>query len=80
MSDAPQKPPRSRKQPLEKSIRGRDFVVICVSTYPRELEKLDAMVAELRSRGGKRRMTRSALIRLAIEKLRVSDVQPDGAA
>jgi hypothetical protein len=62
------KPTRSRKQPLERAVAGRDYVVICVSTYPRELAKLDAMVDELK-RGGNRKASRSSLIRLAIDKL-----------
>lgn len=61
-------PPRPLRQKLPKPVLGKDFVVICISTYPRELEKLDGLVLELK-REGHRKMNRSALIRLAIDRL-----------
>lgn len=60
--------PRPIRAQLPRAILGKDYVTICVSTYPRELAKLDALVDEFK-RSGDRKMSRSALIRLAIDKL-----------
>ncbi len=44
----------------------RDFVTLCISTYPRELNALDAKVAEAK-RAGWSKASRSSLIRAAVE-------------
>ena len=49
------------------------YDVICISMYTEDLVSLDAKVEALKQRGH-RRMTRSALIRYALEKLAVEDV------
>lgn len=45
--------------------------VISISLYPEDIERLDAMVAELRA-GGHRRANRSALIRHALATVDLS--------
>jgi hypothetical protein len=49
------------------------YDVICISMYTEDLASLDAKVEALKQRGH-RRMTRSALIRYALERLAVEDV------
>jgi len=44
------------------------YRIICISLYTEDLARLDQMVAELKARGH-RRMTRSALIRWALEQV-----------
>jgi hypothetical protein len=49
------------------------YEVICISMYVEDLAALDAKVDALKQRGH-RRMTRSALIRYALNRLAVEDV------
>lgn len=49
------------------------YEVICISMYVEDLAALDAKVDALKQRGH-RRMTRSALIRYALDRLAVEDV------
>jgi hypothetical protein len=49
------------------------YEIICISIYNDDLARLDAKVEALKARGN-RRMTRSALIRYALERLAVEDV------
>lgn len=51
------------------------YEILCISMYVEDLARLDEKVAELKQRGH-RRMTRSALIRLALDRLAVGDVPP----
>lgn len=44
------------------------WVTLCISTYPEDLAKIDALVAELRARGH-RRVSRSSAIRTAVATL-----------
>lgn len=50
-----------------------DYVTICISTYVRDLMKLDSMVAELKRRGVTK-ANRSALIRVALDHLDLDKV------
>jgi cell division septation protein DedD len=60
--------------PLRPSADGAPaWVTICVSTYPNHLERLDALVAELKRRGH-RKASRSGVIRLAVELLNINTV------
>jgi hypothetical protein len=69
--ELPDRPP-AEPQAVEGTYPAEDhpgdpaYLVIAVSTYPRDLRKLDAMVAELKRRGFTR-ANRSALIRVAID-------------
>ncbi len=49
------------------------YEIICISMYVEDLAALDAKVAALKTRGH-RRMTRSALIRYALDRLAIDDV------
>jgi hypothetical protein len=44
------------------------WVTLCVSTYPEDIAKLDALVKDLRARGH-RRVSRSSAIRTAVATL-----------
>jgi hypothetical protein len=49
------------------------YEIICISMYVEDLSSLDAKVEALKQKGH-RRMTRSALIRYALERLAIDDV------
>jgi hypothetical protein len=49
------------------------YEIICISIYNDDLARLDAKVDALKAKGH-RRMTRSALIRYALDRLSVEDV------
>jgi hypothetical protein len=49
------------------------YEIICISMYNDDLARLDAKVEALKARGN-RRMTRSALIRYALDRLALDDV------
>ena len=73
---APPAPKHARKTKAKASSRPPKpdhYDVICISMYTEDLSSLDAKVEELKQRGH-RRMTRSALIRYALERLAVEDV------
>jgi hypothetical protein len=63
-------PPRRRRgaQP-----RPTHYKVICISMYTRDLEELDAKVAELKRRGWTK-ANKSQLIRLALSQLDIDDL------
>lgn len=73
-SVAPKKT-RSAKstRPSARPPKPDHYDVICISMYTEDLASLDAKVEALKQRGH-RRMTRSALIRYALERLAVEDV------
>jgi hypothetical protein len=50
------------------------YKVICISMYTEDMHRLDTMVDELKSRG-LTRMSRSALIRIALDETSVDDVE-----
>ena len=64
-------PPQS--DPYARRDGDAPYVTICVSTYPHELRKLDAMVRELKHRG-LTKANRSALIRVALRQLDLDKV------
>lgn len=74
-------PPQRRPGRAKGRAKGRrtrkpkpdHYEVICISMYVEDLAALDAKVDALKQRGH-RRMTRSALIRYALERLAVEDV------
>lgn len=51
------------------------YQVICISMYREDLERLDATVAELK-RQGHRKMSRSALIRFALQHAPLDRLPP----
>lgn len=48
------------------------YDVICISLYKEDLQQLDEMVAKLKKRGH-RRISRSALIRFALDQVDIRD-------
>ncbi|MFN7702011.1 MAG: hypothetical protein ACK6CU_15010 [Deltaproteobacteria bacterium] len=81
--EAPTQPaPRTRPGPSKAvTKKGRaprkpkpdHYEIICISMYVEDLASLDAKVDTLK-KSGHRRMTRSALIRYALERLAIEDV------
>jgi hypothetical protein len=61
---------RSRAKPKRKKPDHYD--VICISLYKEDLTRLDKMVAKLK-RQGHRRISRSALIRFALDQVDTGD-------
>ena len=68
---APKKPKKKRK----KAAKPDHYKVICISMYTDDLERLDAKVAELKE-SGHRKMSRSALIRFAVDHVDLSKLPP----
>lgn len=50
------------------------FKVVCISLYPRDLQRMERLVTELRNRGHER-MSRSKLIRMAIAQFDADNVE-----
>jgi hypothetical protein len=71
--------PKARLAALDEAGRRRSkpkpdhYEIICISMYNDDLARLDAKVEALKARGN-RRMTRSALIRYALDRLALDDV------
>ena len=65
---------RSRKRKKRRSVPKPDhYDVICISMYKEDLCRLDNLVRELKS-SGHRKMSRSALIRYALDTVDVSNL------
>jgi hypothetical protein len=56
----------------KKQAKPEHYDVICISLYKEDLARLDAMVARLKKRGH-RRVSRSALIRFALDQVDPKD-------
>ena len=67
----PVEPPRSVRTPP--APRPTHYKVICISLYTKDLDRLDALVDELKSRG-LTKANRSALIRVALDQLDLDKV------
>ncbi len=72
-----QPPPASRVTRIEKAssekAKPTHYKVICISMYTKDLEHLDELVEQLKSRGVTK-ANRSALIRVALEQLDLDKV------
>jgi hypothetical protein len=66
--------PRGRAKPKTKKAKKKPdhYDVICISLYKEDLAQLDEMVAKLKKRGH-RRISRSALIRFALDQVDIRD-------
>ena len=64
----PEKPARGAATVTAKAQRPTHYKVICISMYTRDLEELDAKVAELKRRGWTK-ANKSQLIRLALSQI-----------
>ena len=58
----------AREKPVREQAKPLHYKVICISMYTKDLEKLDAMVDELKGRGVTK-ASRSALIRAALDQV-----------
>ena len=67
---APRRSRARKSEPAEKPVH---YKVICISLYTKDLERLDALVDELKTRGITK-ANRSALIRVALEQLNLDKV------
>jgi hypothetical protein len=65
--------PRKRRGAATAAARPTHYKVICISMYTRDLEELDAKVAELKRRGWTK-ANKSQLIRLALSQLDIDDL------
>jgi hypothetical protein len=69
--------PKSSERDAPRSVRQPDkplhYKVICISLYTRDLERLDALVHELKARGVTK-ANRSALIRAALDQVDLDKV------
>jgi len=64
-----------RKAPKRAGAKAKKpdhYDVICISLYKEDLAQLDKMVAQLKKRGH-RRISRSALIRFALDQVDIDD-------
>jgi len=67
------KPVGRDPSPAPRPERPTHYKVICISMYTRDLERLDALVDELKSRG-LTKASRSALIRAALDQVDLDKV------
>lgn len=65
--------PRKRRGDAAAAPRPTHYKVICISMYTRDIEELDAKVAELKRRGWTK-ANKSQLIRLALAQLDLDDL------
>lgn len=68
-----QRPTEGAKPLKEKADKPLHYKVICISMYNKDLERLDQLVDELKSRG-MTKANRSALIRVALDQLDIDKV------
>lgn len=64
-----------KKKKRAKAPKPDHYKVICISMYTEDLARLDAKVAELKA-SGHRKMSRSALIRFALDQVDPSKLPP----
>lgn len=69
----PEPSARSRAGKLPPEPKPTHYKVICISLYTKDLERLDALVDELKARGITK-ANRSALIRVALDQLDLDKV------
>ncbi len=63
----------AKRRPRPKQPKAEHYEIICISIYNEDLARLDEKVSALKQRGH-RRMTRSALIRYALDRVAIDDV------
>jgi hypothetical protein len=70
--DKPGKRGRAKPKKAKKEKKPDHYDVICISLYKEDLAQLDKMVAKLKKQGH-RRISRSALIRFALDQVEIQD-------
>ena len=68
---APSAEKAPKKKARKKKPKPDHYEVICISMYKEDLARVDAMVSELKT-SGHRKMSRSGLIRFALDQVDVS--------
>jgi len=63
--------PKKKGKRKKKAAKPDHYKVICISMYTDDLQRLDAKVSELKE-SGHRKMSRSALIRFALDHVDLS--------
>jgi hypothetical protein len=63
----------TKRRARPKQQKPEHYEIICISLYTEDLARLDEKVSALKQRGH-RRMTRSALIRYALDRIALDDV------
>jgi hypothetical protein len=63
----------TKRRARPKQAKPEHYEIICISMYNEDLARLDEKVAALKQRGH-RRMTRSALIRYALDRIALDEV------
>ncbi|MGB5268824.1 MAG: hypothetical protein WBM75_01205 [Polyangiales bacterium] len=63
---------RAKAKKAKKQKKPDHYDVICISLYKEDLAQLDKMVAKLKKQGH-RRISRSALIRFALDQVEIQD-------
>ena len=63
---------KRRRRGARRKPKPSHYEVICISLYKEDLSQLDKMVAKLKKQGH-RRISRSALIRFALDQLDIRD-------
>jgi hypothetical protein len=63
----------SKRRAKPKPQKPEHYEIICISMYNEDLARLDEKVAALKA-NGHRRMTRSALIRYALDRIAIDEV------
>jgi len=63
---------RRSREKVKKAKKPDHYDVICISLYKEDLAQLDKMVAKLKKQGH-RRISRSALIRFALDQVEIQD-------
>jgi hypothetical protein len=71
--EEPPPPPSSRPGRAADKAKPTHYKVICISMYTKDLERLDELVDELKTRGVTK-ANRSALIRVALDQLDLDKV------
>ena len=66
---------RRVRDPAAKPVRPTHYKVICISMYTRDIEELEAKVAELKRRGWTK-ANKSQLIRLALSQIDLDKLTP----
>ena len=66
------KPTKRSRAKRKKKKKPDHYDVICISLYKEDLAQLDKMVAKLKKQGH-RRISRSALIRFALDEVDIGD-------
>jgi hypothetical protein len=69
--------PEPKKKRRAAKPKAAHYEIICISLYNEDLARLDQKVADLKARGH-RRMTRSALIRWALDQVQDLEAVPRG--